>query len=305
MTAPHPQYPQGPHPSAPWAAQQGPYRPAPSPWAPQGPPPQGPYGWQPQPRRGLPAWVIAGLLVLAVLAVGAVAAVGSGGTSRSGASGTQPAGSVTAQPGGTDCPGGSLEGCYTEGQMDRFLGQAIWFVQGFSDQSYRDLPHPKAYSLIAEGRSAHSPCGNLDATTYAYCPGDDRIYIGQKQLWALYSGIGDAAAVVGLAHEYGHHIQQAAGVPAGSGASASVVHENQADCIAGAFVGWARDRGYLEDSDAQDIEGLVRAIASSEDDPGRDHGDLQERARSLSTGIEQGLRGCDAFYPGTPVSPAA
>jgi hypothetical protein len=128
---------------------------------------------------------------------------------------------------GAHCPGGSLEGCYTEDQMPAFLEQAVTFVQGFSDDRYQRMPRPAGYQLIPAGRTAQSPCG--------------------------------------------------------------------------AFVGWAQEKGYLEDGDARDIAGLVRAIASSEDDPGRDHGTLAEREAALSTGIRDGLPGCSAFSPQTPV----
>jgi hypothetical protein len=236
----------------------------------------------------------------------------SGGGTRGGGTpaggtrgGATPAGGTPVEGAPTDgpqCPGGSLEGCFDESQMQQFLGAAITFVHGFSADRLVRVPRPAGYVLVGEQESARSACGEVDGMSYAYCPGDDRIYIGQQQLWLFYSRIGDAAAVVGLAHEYGHHVQQVAGVPDDRSPGASVQHENQADCIAGAFVGWAQGKGYLEDGDTQDIEGLVEAIASSEDDPGRDHGTLQERAASLSTGIRDGLAGCDSFYPQTPVS---
>jgi hypothetical protein len=325
VTAPYQQapYQRGPHPypapqpvpppwaGQPWAGQpytgQQPY--AGQPYAPH------PYPGQPYPgpvfvppARGPRPWVVAviigaAMLLLAVIVLAASASSSGGTTTTGGLPGPGP-GPVGGQSGGPstgDCPGGSLEGCYTESGMPQFLNQAVTFVRGFSDESYSRIPQPSGYRLIPTGEKAQSPCGALDAMTYAYCPADQGIYIGQKQLWLFYSEIGDAAAVVGLAHEYGHHIQTVAGVPNDRSAAGQVVHENQADCIAGAFVGWAERKGYLEDGDTQDIEGLVRAIASSEDDPGRDHGTLAERAAAMTKGINEGLPGCSTFYPRTPV----
>ena len=308
VTAPY-RYPQAPQPRTaypPSPYQQVPYQQVPYqqvPYAP-GPYPPGPgFPYAPAPRSSRPEpWVIALIAIVAVALLGAVALAAGTTTGTSTAQPGQPG--QPGQQGGTNCPGGSLEGCYTEGQMQAFLGVAVRFVHGFSDDRYTRMPHPAGYQLIGSGRGAQSPCGTLDSMTYAYCPADDRVYIGQKQLWLFYSGIGDAAAVVGLAHEYGHHVQRVAGVPDLNSPSARVRHENQADCIAGAFVGWARDQGFLEDGDTQDIAGLVKAIASSEDDPGRDHGTLAERAASMSTGIRDGLPGCSAFYPETPVHQA-
>jgi Putative neutral zinc metallopeptidase len=321
VTAPYPPYqqaprpypplqftpppPYGPPPQAPW--QQGPQGPQ-GPWQP-GPWQAGP--WQPAPRRPWvrEPWAITlGLVVVFTLLAGVVlAASSSGGGGQTGtttAGGSRPG--LPAGPGkggeaGKDCPGGSLENCFSEGQMQVFLNQAVVFVHGFSDERYSRMPHPAGYRLVGEGRTANTACGPVDEMTYAYCSGDDGVYIGQKQLWLFYSKIGDAAAVVGLAHEYGHHIQNVAGVPNERTPRGQVAHENQADCIAGAFVGWAKEKGYLEDDDAQDISELVRAIASSEDDPSRDHGTLSEREASMSTGIRDGLKGCSAFFPDTPV----
>lgn len=317
MTAPHPpaphppfqqaprpypplQFTPGPPPQAPW--QQGP-----APWAPQGP-------WQPAPWPAPPArrpwfrepWAITlGLVTVLTLLAGIVLAASSSGSSGSSPRGSGspvlPNGPGNGGEKGGSCPGGSLENCFDEGQMQAFLNQAVVFVHAFSDERYAKMPHPAGYRLIEEGRTAQTACGPVDEMTYAYCPGDDGVYIGQKQLWLFYSKIGDAAAVVGLAHEYGHHIQTVAGVPNERTPRGQVAHENQADCIAGAFVGWAKEKGYLEDDDAQDISELVRAIASSEDDPNRDHGTLSEREASMSTGIREGLSGCSAFFPDTPV----
>jgi hypothetical protein len=302
---PQPPYPGGPYQVGPY--QPGPYQP--------GPYQPGPYQYppfavaRPKPWYGQPWAIVLGVLALVGLlgAVGLATAAATGSSTT--AAGRHPAvtkGGPVGQdvPAGstTSCPGGSLEGCFDEAGMARFLGAAVTFVQGFSDDRLgQRVPHPAGYTLIASRQRAQSPCGEVDGMSYSYCPADDRIYIGQEQLWEFYSDIGDAAAVVGLAHEYGHHVQHVAGVPEDRSPAAMVKHENQADCIAGAFVGWAQDKGYLEDGDTQDIEGLVEAIASSEDDPGRDHGTLQERAASLSTGVREGLTGCTAFYPGTPV----
>lgn len=324
MTAPN-QYPPTSHRTVPYPHgpyQQGPYR------GPYPPYQQGPYGapgFAP-PRTGLTQpWAIALVVVVVitvlagvVLAASASTGQGSGATrgSDTGVGDTGPVGRQggTGQQGGgqgeqrgqgtTECPGGSLEGCYTEGEMQAFLNQAIRFVHGFSEDRYTRMPHPSGYRLIGPNERAQSACGALDTMTYAFCPADDGIYIGQKQLWQFYSEIGDAAAVVGLAHEYGHHIQHVAGVPRSTDPRSEIAHENQADCIAGAFVGWAEEQGFLEDSDTQDIAGLVRAIASSENDPNRDHGTLAEREASMATGIRQGLPGCSAFFPETPVHQA-
>ena len=306
MTAPYPPYQQAPrqYPPLQFTPPPPPYGPPQAPWQ-QGPWQQGPWPAPPARRPWFrEPWAITlGIVLVFTLLAGVVlAASGSAGPgTTSGAVPGLPQGPGKGGEAGKDCPGGSLENCFSEGQMQAFLNQAVVFVHGFSDERYSKMPHPAGYRLIGEGDTARTACGEVDEMTYAYCSGDDGVYVGQKQLWLFYSKIGDAAAVVGLAHEYGHHIQNVAGVPNIRTSEGQVAHENQADCIAGAFVGWAKEKGYLEDDDAQDISELVQAIASSEDDPNRDHGTLSERETSMSTGIRDGLRGCSAFFPDTPV----
>ena len=68
------------------------------------------------------------------------------------------------------------------------------------------------------------------------------MYVGQDMLWTFYEQTGDAGPAVGLAHEFGHHIQQSMGVPAPRTAEQSTRHENQADCVAGA---WTRTAAWM------------------------------------------------------------
>ena len=127
------------------------------------------------------------------------------------------------------------------------------------------------------------------------------MYVGQRQLWAFYDQAGDAGAVIGLAHEAGHHIQAVAGVTI-STLEESIVMENQADCVAGAFTAWLESEGLLDyPDDLDDIDVLMTMIASVEEDPARDHGTLDERVDSFLVGFQDGLIGCNDFFPDTPL----
>jgi predicted metalloprotease len=104
--------------------------------------------------------------------------------------------------------------------------------------------------------------------------------------------LGDAAPVVGLAHEYGHHLQSYLRLPYPRTARDSVRYENQADCIAGAWAKYASEKGWLEEADdLKDIEGLMRAIGSRESSY-RDHGTTSERATAFNEGYKAGLKAC-------------
>src|SRR5215217_9053622 len=129
-----------------------------------------------------------------------VVVIGSGNASASG--------SASADPITQTCQPPDMEGCYGYGDMQAYADQIIPLVEAFFDDTYADMPHPKQYIYIPEGAVAPSGCGPIPADgAYLYCSGDDKIYLGQPQLWSFYSNDGDAAPVVGLAHEWGHHVQ--------------------------------------------------------------------------------------------------
>lgn len=148
------------------------------------------------------------------------------------------------------------------------------------------------------------PTGQLEEYTdqsYAYCPADETVYLGQRALWHFYDGAGDAGPIVGIAHEWGHHVQSATGVPAPRTPDEWIVFENQADCIAGAWTGYADDQDRLTyPDDLDDIGALMRLIGSVEG-PERDHGTTPERTKSFIQGFRGGLSACNEFHPATPI----
>ena len=217
-----------------------------------------------------------------------VVVIGSGNASASG--------SASADPITQTCQPPDMEGCYGYGDMQAYADQIIPLVEAFFDDTYADMPHPKQYIYIPEGTVASSACGNLPAeVAYHYCPGDDKIYLGQPELWTFYSNDGDAAPVVGVAHEWGHHVQSMTGVPEAKSNVAQITRENQADCVAGAWLAYADKKGWLTyPDDLNDIKAVLKEVASTE--PNRDHGDLDERRQSMRLGRRNGLQGCNDFY---------
>ena len=240
---------------------------------------------------------------------------GSGGTgsdgTRSGGTGSSDTGSggtvrlrgstETTTPVSPGCQPPDMENCYGYGDMQAYLDQIIPLVEQFFATTYTDMPHPAEYIYVPEGETG--PTGCTDGYTdeaYFYCPADQSIYTGQRSLWGYYSNLGDAAPAVGFAHEWGHHLQVVASVPPAQTTVGQISRENQADCIAGAWVAYADEQGWLNyPDDLHDIDGLLAAIAS--DEPGRSHGDLGERTDSLLLGFEAGMQGCNDFFPDSPV----
>ncbi|MGH3148136.1 MAG: neutral zinc metallopeptidase, partial [Rubrobacter sp.] len=199
------------------------------------------------------------------------------------------------------CKPPDMENCYEYEDMQAYLDQIIPVVEQFFDAAYTDMPAPARYVYVSEGDTGSTGCADgYTDEDYAYCPTDETIYTGQRSLWKLYSDAGDAAPAVGLAHEWGHHVQNVAGVPPAETSVGQISRENQADCIAGAWIAHADEQGLLNyPDDLADIGTLLEFIA--QDEPGRDHGDLNERTDSVKLGIGAGLQGCNDFFPDSPV----
>ena len=240
---------------------------------------------------------------------------GQGGVS---APGSAPSGVVVVQqgtqvmkpPAGFSCPNKSLRHCFTSSdEMLTYYEYVLPFIDAFFQQTWPKLPLPDHVYFLSTGVKMHEGCGDpasgsnlADDNSYEFCPADNNVYIGQSLAFALYSQAGDVAPATGLAHELGHHIQSLAGVQVPQSDAQTLVHENQADCVSGAWLGFANDHHWLAQSDVPVLQAYLNLIASSENDPNRTHGDFNERGAALKLGGEQGIKSCNGFYPGTPIA---
>ncbi len=239
----------------------------------------------------------------------------SAGAVGAGAATQPPAGAVLLQhqdvpakpPSGFSCPSKSLRGCFSESTMAAYFAYVLPIVDKFFKTTWQSLPLPAHVYFIPDGVQAEQACEDqagshlADDMSYAFCPADGNVYIGQHLAYQLYSLAGDVAPAIGIAHEFGHDVQQQAGVPDPQTDAGTLVHENQADCVSGAWLGYANSQHLLEQEDVPAIERYLELIASSENDPNRTHGDFAERGRSVQLGGEKGIFACDDFYPGEPI----
>jgi predicted metalloprotease len=139
-----------------------------------------------------------------------------------------------------------------------------------------------------------------------YCSVNGLInYDNEKYYPEMFRDLGPIAVQTSLAHEWGHAIQDRAGI---FGKVPSVIAELQADCFAGA---WAR---HVQDGDSKLLEFApgerdtfaarvlhVRdAVGTSPDDP-HAHGSAFDRVNALREGFEQSATRC-AQFPDTPPS---
>lgn len=197
--------------------------------------------------------------------------------------------------------GGSLEGCFTYDEMDEYVDAVIPMVAQYFEANYEGVPAPRDIVYIPHGYTARSYCGASDSQAYEYCTGDQTIYVGQDLIWAFYRQAGDAAPAVALAHEWGHHLQNMLDVPFARTQSQAIAFENQADCVSGAWAGYADEQGWLEtDDDIGDVETLLQFIGSRES-ASRDHGTSAERADAFESGFSESVASCNAFFPDSPI----
>lgn len=177
--------------------------------------------------------------------------------------------------------------------------------------------------------STDTGCGGAtSAVGPFYCPADQSIYIDTAFYGELTSrfGANDGALseMYVLAHEWGHHIQNIAGIMEGldlrdSGPGSDGVRlEIQADCFAGAWVGAASEiedsagTPFLEAVTADQIRDALSAASAVGDDRIQEsvggqvnpeswtHGSSEQRQKWFTTGLEGGPNACETF--GVPAS---
>ena len=281
-----------------------------------------------RPRRtaaGLVVTVLGGVAALIVVAVVAFSLAGAQRAARSAAAGTHlRAGSRTAATSGPLYASGALPatGCrlppiaeHDERSMLRFLDtlsdclDSAWQRQ-FGAAGVKGFSPPRRVFWTTPGSS---PCGSYPAPGAAafYCPSNDTMYVGLTNVvdtaggepvshYAVYARV--------IAHEYGHHVQEDAGIleyghtlmasggeEARSEASRRI--ELQAQCFAGAFL--SAERETLPMTDAQ-YRALMADVRARGDDPdsaaGHDHGSGLHYAGWVARGYrERVLSSCNTW----------
>ena len=159
-----------------------------------------------------------------------------------------------------------------------------------------------------------SACGQASSSTGPfYCPGDEKLYLDFAffdELATRFRAPGDFAQAYVVAHEVGHHIQDLMGTmdkvqQAGNSNQLSVRLELQADCYAGVWAFYARQKGQLEAGDAE--EALKAASAVGDDNIQKQsqgyvvpdsftHGSAADRMRWFNQGFQTGqMNRCNTF----------
>ncbi len=186
----------------------------------------------------------------------------------------------------------------------------------------RDYRPPK---LVLFRGAVDSACGLASSAVGPfYCPSDDRVYLDRsffEDLSKRFGAPGEFARAYVIAHEVGHHVQNQLGVTekvaqqrgrmseARSNAL-SVLVELQADCFAGIWGHYARQRNLLDPGDVE--AGLAAAAAIGDDrlqqqSRGRvspesfTHGSSAQRVRWFRSGLDSGdINQCNTFQTARP-----
>jgi hypothetical protein len=237
-------------------------------------------------------------------------------------------GGLGGEPGGQGGAVASLDPGDDEGQFINAVTvdlQAFW--EGRFSAAGRD--YPETVTVLFEGQT-QSGCGLASSATGPfYCPADQKIYLDTAffdELSSRFGAPGDFAQAYVIAHEYGHHVQDALGIMdsvAGQQQSnpsnandLSIRLELQADCLAGAWAHsiWASpDQSDVESITEADVREAINAAEAVGDDRIQQqatgtinreswtHGSAEQRATWFSTGFRQGTtESCDTFAAATP-----
>ena len=211
-------------------------------------------------------------------------------------------------------PPASAQG--TAAAYRRTIAVAIADIQGFWADTYPDLygaryqPVPKS-RIIAGRPGVKLPACQGERLSYRdvadnafYCLRDNFVVYDDAGLFPdLFNDIGPFSVALVLAHEFGHAVQDRAGVFA----DRTVEQELQADCFAGSWTEDVATNGGPVQYRAGDLEVSLAALlefrdapGSSPDDPSA-HGSAFDRVNAFQDGFEFGATRCAAYENEPPL----
>jgi hypothetical protein len=198
-------------------------------------------------------------------------------------------------------------------------------VLGDTEDTWRRLFEQRGGSyedprLVLFRGAVESACGFQSAAVGPfYCPPDSRVYLDLgffQELSERFGAPGDFARAYVIAHEIGHHVQNLMGVSDQVNArrsrlgeeesnALSVRVELQADCLAGVWGHFAKQRNLV---DMGDVRGALAAATAIGDDriqmrsrgyvapESFTHGSSEQRVRWFGVGMQSGdVDSCDTF----------
>ncbi|GAB4363517.1 MAG: neutral zinc metallopeptidase [Oricola sp.] len=233
------------------------------------------------------------------------------------AGGGDPFGPTIPQTQTTRAPSGPVRNDETTRFVATVLAETEDVWGGIFEASGRGYPEP---TLVLFEDQVSSACGFASAASGPfYCPSDRKLYIDLSfydELARRFRASGDFAQAYVLAHEVGHHVQNLIGVLPQfnrmrqqmsqiEANALSVRVELQADCFAGIWAHFTKQKGLLE---AGDLEEALNAATQIGDDAIQrrtqgyvvpdsfNHGTSAQRREWFERGFRSGrFDDCDTF----------
>jgi predicted metalloprotease len=229
--------------------------------------------------------------------------------------------------------GGAIASLAPGDNQGQFINTITVDVQTFWTAKFSEAGESyPVTTLVLFTESTQSGCGIASSQTGPfYCPGDQKVYLDAgffDELHTRFGAPGDFAEAYVIAHEFGHHVQDAlgtmdqvaqqqqAGSDPGGANGLSVRLELQADCFAGVWANsvWTSpDQANVESITEGDVKEAIGAAAAVGDDRIQEqatgtidkeswtHGSADQRATWFNTGFKAGTIGsCDTFSVSTP-----
>lgn len=191
------------------------------------------------------------------------------------------------------------------GEIDKLAANAVADVQRYwrehlpavFDRDFRPLARLASYDSTGRGQviCGASTAGLVNAF---YCAGEDVVAWDRGELLPrLGDSLGSAAVMAVLAHEIGHAVQVRLGL---SGATPSIVKEQQADCYTGAYFRWVAEgkSSMFQVSTGRGLNEVLTALFQIRDSAGvafsddGAHGNAFDRVSAFQFGFTDGPARC-------------
>jgi predicted metalloprotease len=227
--------------------------------------------------------------------------------------------------------GGAIASLDPKDDQGQFVNAVTVDVQTFWADRFTaaSKDYPETVTVLFTDQT-QSGCGVASSATGPfYCPSDEKVYLDTAffdELSKRFGAPGDFAQAYVIAHEFGHHVQDALGIMdsvasqqqsnPSSANDLSIRLELQADCLAGV---WAHsvyttpDQSDVESITDADVREALNAAAAVGDDRIQEqatgtidkeswtHGSADQRSSWFSRGFKGGTTGdCDTFAAATP-----
>ncbi|HYN69554.1 MAG TPA: neutral zinc metallopeptidase [Candidatus Eisenbacteria bacterium] len=234
--------------------------------------------------------------------------------------------------GGEAPGGGAFQSLDPADEQAQFLNAVTVDIQTFWEKSFQAAgkQYPTTV-LVLFSQATQTGCGVASSATGPfYCPADQKVYLDTGFFDELasqrFGAPGDFAQAYVIAHEFGHHVQNALGIMDQVASEQqsnpdrandlSIRLELQADCLAGTWAHsvWAQpDQSDVESITQEDVSEAIKATEAVGDDRIQDqatgtinkeswtHGSSEQRTKWFQTGFQQGTtEGCDTFAVAQP-----